>query len=60
MNQSYKNTLLFLVLGFPMKEQSEGLEIISLSNNKKLQLAYCRISYQQSIKKTTLTIKNQQ
>jgi len=59
MNQSFKNTLLFLVLGFPMKEQSEGFEIVSLSKNKKLQLVYYRLSYNQTFKKPTLTIKNQ-
>jgi hypothetical protein len=45
MNQDYKNSLLFLVLGFPMKEQTEGFQIVSLSGNKKLQLVYYRISY---------------
>jgi hypothetical protein len=45
MKQEYKNILLFLVLGFPMKEQTEGFQIVSLSGNKKLQLVYYRISY---------------
>jgi len=45
MNRDYVNIMLFLVLGFPMKEQSEGVQIVSLSDNKKLQLVYYRISY---------------
>jgi len=45
MSEGYKNILLFLVLGFPMKEQTEGVQIVSLSRNKKLQLVYYRISY---------------
>jgi hypothetical protein len=60
MNQVCTNKLLFLVLGFPMKEQTEGFEVISLSNNKKLQLAYYRLSYNQTFKKPILTIKYQQ
>jgi hypothetical protein len=59
MNQGFKNTLLFLVLGFPMKEKQEGFQIVNLPGDKKLQLVYYRLSYQQAIKKSILTIKNQ-
>jgi len=54
MKQSYKNIMLFLVLGFPIKEQSEGLQIISLPNNKNSQLAYYKLPCQPTIKKSIL------
>jgi hypothetical protein len=46
MKKSYKNIMLFLVLGFPIKEKAEGYQIINLPNNKNLQLAYLRLPCQ--------------
>lgn len=56
MNRDYVNIVLFLVLGFPMKEQPEGVQVVSLSSNKKLQLTYYRLTYQHAFKKPILSV----
>jgi hypothetical protein len=52
MKQNYKNIMLILVLGFPFKEKTEGIQLIRLPNNKNLQLAYYKLPCQPTIKRS--------